>query len=99
MQKWDKHPQIPVHVILTWLVFFTVYWKYVCFLLRNLMKNLNSLLEQMGNVSTAAIQMGGIFGVISKLPQQNQTKMDFGFTSAGDVKVHSFHARPVITDL
>ncbi|XP_032404217.1 uncharacterized protein LOC116709664 isoform X2 [Xiphophorus hellerii] len=53
----------------------------------NFMKNLNSLLEQMGNVSTAAIQMGGISGVISKLPQQNQTKMDFGFTSAGDVKI------------
>ncbi|XP_023208482.1 uncharacterized protein LOC106699841 [Xiphophorus maculatus] len=53
----------------------------------NFMKNLNSFLEQMGNVSTAAIQMGGISGVISKLPQQNQTKMDFGFTSAGDVKI------------
>ncbi|XP_054894953.1 uncharacterized protein LOC129365643 [Poeciliopsis prolifica] len=53
----------------------------------NFMRNLNAYLEQMGNASTAAIQMGNIAGVISKLPQQNQTNMDFGFTSAGDVKI------------
>ncbi|MED6239851.1 hypothetical protein ATANTOWER_012140 [Ataeniobius toweri] len=50
------------------------------------MKNLSYLLDLMGNARTAAIKMGNISGVISRLPQQNQTNMDFGLTSAGDVK-------------
>ncbi|MEQ2238240.1 hypothetical protein ILYODFUR_031150 [Ilyodon furcidens] len=51
------------------------------------MKNLSSVLDLMGNASTAAIKLGNITGVISRLPQQNQTNMDFGFHSSGDLMI------------
>ncbi|MEQ2210453.1 hypothetical protein XENOCAPTIV_013672, partial [Xenoophorus captivus] len=53
----------------------------------NVMKNLSSVLDLMGNASTAAIKLGNITGVISRLPQQNQTNMDIGFHLSGDVMI------------
>ncbi|XP_014891138.1 adhesion G protein-coupled receptor G3-like [Poecilia latipinna] len=52
-----------------------------------LMKNLSFILDLMGNSSSAAIKMGNITGVMSRLPKQNQTVMDFGFQSSGDVMI------------
>ncbi|XP_029937740.1 adhesion G-protein coupled receptor G5-like [Myripristis murdjan] len=49
----------------------------------DVMKNLSSLLEKMGNVSTAAVSMGKIKGLIHKLPTKNQTKIFFGISSQG----------------
>ncbi|XP_007549282.2 adhesion G protein-coupled receptor G3-like [Poecilia formosa] len=51
------------------------------------MKNLSFILDFMGNSSSAAIKMGNITGVMSRLPKQNQTVMDFGFQSSGDVMI------------
>ncbi|KAM4540347.1 adhesion G-protein coupled receptor G2-like [Fundulus diaphanus] len=62
------------------------------------MKNMSSILELMGNASVAAIKMGNITGVISKLPQQNQTIMDFGFESSGDVQILKAN-NSVMTDI
>lgn len=53
------------------------------------MNNLASKLSLMGNASTAEIKMGNVTGVIAKLPKQNQTSMNFGFTSDGNVNVSS----------
>ncbi|XP_043999471.1 adhesion G-protein coupled receptor G2-like [Gambusia affinis] len=53
----------------------------------NIMNNLGSTLSQMGNASTAEIKMGNVTGVIAKLPKQNHTVMNFGFTSGGNVNI------------
>ncbi|KAM4540555.1 adhesion G-protein coupled receptor G2-like [Fundulus diaphanus] len=53
----------------------------------NIMNDLSSRLELMGNASTAELKMGNVTGVIAKLPKQNQTRIDFGFTSSGNVKI------------
>ncbi|XP_023208170.1 adhesion G-protein coupled receptor G2-like [Xiphophorus maculatus] len=53
----------------------------------NIMNNLASTLSLMGNASTAEIKMGNVTGVIAKLPKQNQTSMNFGFTSDGNVNI------------
>ncbi|XP_074517458.1 adhesion G-protein coupled receptor G2-like [Sebastes fasciatus] len=51
------------------------------------MNNLFSLLEELGNSSTAAITIGHIKGVITKLPAQNQTNINFGIKTSGDIKI------------
>ncbi|XP_008397940.1 adhesion G-protein coupled receptor G2-like [Poecilia reticulata] len=52
-----------------------------------IMKDLASKVSLMGNASTAEIKMGNVTGVIAKLPKQNQTSMNFGFTSGGNVNI------------
>ncbi|XP_014837792.1 PREDICTED: adhesion G-protein coupled receptor G2-like [Poecilia mexicana] len=51
------------------------------------MNDLASKLNLMGNASTAEIKMGNVTGVIAKLPKQNQTSMNFGFMSGGNVNI------------
>ncbi|KAK2826195.1 hypothetical protein Q5P01_020409 [Channa striata] len=50
----------------------------------NLMKNLSSLL---GNYTTAAITIGDIKGVITKLPKTHFTSINVGFTGSDDIKM------------
>ncbi|KAM4542046.1 adhesion G-protein coupled receptor G5-like isoform 2-T2 [Odontesthes bonariensis] len=49
------------------------------------MNELSSLLDQMGNSNKATIKIGNVTGGIAKLPPQNQTSLNFGFTSRGDI--------------
>lgn len=51
------------------------------------MNNISSLLEKMGNSSTAAITMGPIKGAIMKLSLQDQTDIKFGIETSGDMNV------------
>ncbi|XP_044231307.1 adhesion G-protein coupled receptor G6-like [Thunnus albacares] len=55
----------------------------------NIMNDLGSLVKQMGNSSTAAITMGDVTGVISKLPQQinEQTNINLGISKNGDMNI------------
>jgi len=53
------------------------------------MNELSSLLDQMGNSSTATITMGNVTGCIAKLPSQNQTSLTIGFTTLRDTLVHN----------
>ncbi|XP_015253823.1 PREDICTED: adhesion G-protein coupled receptor G2-like [Cyprinodon variegatus] len=52
----------------------------------NLMKNLSSIVDMMGNAQVATIEMGKISGVIQRLPQQNKTTINIGFDARGKVE-------------
>ncbi|XP_041827026.1 adhesion G-protein coupled receptor G2-like [Melanotaenia boesemani] len=54
---------------------------------QNIMKNLSSFLVLMGNHSIAALKIGNVTGVLAKLPPQNQTSMNFGFSASGDINI------------
>lgn len=64
---------------------------------RNLMKNLSSIVDMMGNAQVATIEMGKISGVIQRLPQQNKTTINIGFDASGKVEVPSFYNRTIKT--
>ncbi|KAF3844742.1 hypothetical protein F7725_007905 [Dissostichus mawsoni] len=51
----------------------------------NVMNNLSSLVDIMGNSSTASIRVGNISGVIARLPKENQTELNFGISASGDM--------------
>ncbi|KAI4804443.1 hypothetical protein KUCAC02_026072 [Chaenocephalus aceratus] len=49
------------------------------------MNNLSSLVDTMGNSSTASIRLGNISGVIARLPKENHTELNFGVSASGDM--------------
>ncbi|KAK1894351.1 Adhesion G-protein coupled receptor G4 [Dissostichus eleginoides] len=53
----------------------------------NVMNNLSSLVDIMGNSSTASIRVGNISGVIARLPKENQTELNFGISASGDMNM------------
>ncbi|XP_050934130.1 adhesion G-protein coupled receptor G2 isoform X1 [Lates calcarifer] len=53
----------------------------------NVMNKLSSLLELMGNCSTAAITMGDIKGLLTKLPSKNHSDIKNGITTSGDMRI------------
>ncbi|XP_044021489.1 adhesion G protein-coupled receptor E5-like isoform X2 [Siniperca chuatsi] len=53
----------------------------------NIMNNLSSYLEQMGNCSSRSITLGNIKGVITKLHPGNQANINIGITTSRDVKI------------
>ncbi|GLD74217.1 adhesion G protein-coupled receptor G3-like protein [Lates japonicus] len=57
----------------------------------NVMNTLSSLLEKMGNYSTAAITMGDIKGLLTKLPSKNHSDIKNGITTSGDMRVAVCH--------
>lgn len=62
-----------------------------CFHYRNIMNNFSSYLDKMGDSETAFIKIGEITGAIAKLQQdQDQTTLNIGFTSNGEVQVCTF---------
>ncbi|XP_005742825.1 G-protein coupled receptor 64-like [Pundamilia nyererei] len=52
---------------------------------KDAMNVLSCLFKELGNASTAAVKMGNITGLIAKLPQENQTNMNFVFTKNSGV--------------
>uniref|UniRef100_A0A669EQ46 Uncharacterized protein n=1 Tax=Oreochromis niloticus TaxID=8128 RepID=A0A669EQ46_ORENI len=52
---------------------------------KDVMNVLPCLFKDLGNASTAAVKMGNITGLIAKLPQENQTNMNFAFTENSGV--------------
>lgn len=53
------------------------------------MSNLASMQKTMGNSTTAAIQIGDIKGVITKLSRTDQTNINIGITTNTDFNVRS----------
>lgn len=51
------------------------------------MQNLSMLLARMENASTAAISMGEVKGLLSKLPVNNPQKINFGFSPIKDMMI------------
>uniref|UniRef100_A0A8C7FHB3 Adhesion G protein-coupled receptor G3-like n=1 Tax=Oncorhynchus kisutch TaxID=8019 RepID=A0A8C7FHB3_ONCKI len=51
------------------------------------MKNLSSLIELMGNASTAAISMGKVKGLLSKLHKDDPKDINFGFSPNKDMSI------------
>ncbi|XP_062325939.1 adhesion G-protein coupled receptor G2-like isoform X3 [Osmerus eperlanus] len=51
------------------------------------MNNLSSLLERMGNSTTAALSMGEVKGLLSRLPKEQPNKINFGFSSDKDMSI------------
>lgn len=51
------------------------------------MKNLSSLIELMGNASTAAISMGKVKGLLSRLHKEDPKDINFGFSPNKDMSV------------
>ncbi|XP_029569478.1 adhesion G protein-coupled receptor G3 isoform X1 [Salmo trutta] len=51
------------------------------------MKNLSSLIELMGNASTAAISMGKVKGFLSRLHKEDPKDINFGFSPDKDMSI------------
>ncbi|XP_071355082.1 adhesion G-protein coupled receptor G5-like [Trachinotus anak] len=51
------------------------------------MNSLSSVLEQMGDVSTAAVTVGDIKGVLVKLPSKDHSDINYGITTSGDINI------------
>lgn len=60
---------------------------YLCFLDREVMRNLSTFLKMMGDATTASITIDNITGVMTKLLPNNPTNIRVGIATNGDMKV------------